>query len=538
MGISEPSATTITTETDEMLEFRPTRRFWAAFGSLLVVILASALDATSLSTALPIISRDLGGTAIQAFWAGTSFLLTSTVFQLTFGALSQTFGRKYLIILALILFTVGSIVAAVAHDMTTLLIGRSIQGAGGGGILSLTEVVITDLVPLRQRGTYFGYGGAIWALGSVTGPIMGGALAEAASWRWIFWINLPICGIGFVLIIAFLNQKPVPGSLIPKLVKVDWIGAFLLTASATSLLLALSWGNVMYSWSSWRTISPLILGVVGIAGFVAYEGKVPHDPIVRLAIFKEKTALVTYLGTCIHGIVLWCLLYYLPLYYECVKGYSAIISGVGVFPETFTVAPTSNRVSKWGRFRWAIWSGWFLSTLGMGLLYLLGPDSSVPAWVFLNLVPGLGLGMLYNSQGYATQAAAEEQDSAHAATMYVFSRSFGQSIGVAVGGAIFQSQFAVNLRAYPELAAEATELSQEASSLVEVVKAMQPDSPRRVMIVAAYADSLKVVWATMAGLAFVALATSLLTRSLNVNRKLESEQQLQEKEDSTGSSSA
>jgi hypothetical protein len=205
---------------------------------------------------------------------------------------------------------------------------------------------------------------------------MGGALAEASSWRWIFWINLPICGIGFVLIIAFLNQKSVPGSLISKLVKVDWIGAFLLTASATSLLLTLSWGNVMYPWSSWHTILPLILGVVGMAGFVMYDGKVPHDPIVRLAIFKERTALVTYMGTCIHEIVLWCLLYYLPLYYKCVKGYSAIFPGVSVFLETFTVAPASIfvgiLVSRWDRFRWAIWSGWFLSTLGMGVLYLLG----------------------------------------------------------------------------------------------------------------------------------------------------------------------
>ncbi|KAJ5749656.1 Efflux pump [Penicillium manginii] len=296
---------------------------------------------------------------------------------------------------------------------------------------------------------------------------MGGALAEASSWRWIFWINLPICGIGFVLIIAFLNQKSVPGSLISKLVKVDWIGAFLLTASATSLLLTLSWGNVMYPWSSWHTILPLILGVVGMAGFVMYDGKVPHDPIVRLAIFKERTALVTYMGTCIHEIVLWCLLYYLPLYYKCVKGYSAIFPGMG----SLSMGHLERMVSEYP---------------GNGRPLSARPDSSISACAFLNLVPGLGLGMLYNSQAYVTQAAAEEQDSAHAATMYIFSRSFGQSIGVAVGGAIFQSQFAVNLRAYPQLASEA-------SSLVELVKAMQPSSPRRIMIVAAYADSLKVV---------------------------------------------
>ncbi|KAJ5103588.1 Efflux pump [Penicillium argentinense] len=209
-----------------------------------------------------IIPRQLGGTVIQAFWAGTSFLLTSTVFILTFGSLSDTFGRKYTILLALVLFTVGSIVAGAAHNLNIVLVGRSIQGAGGGGILILTEVVITDYVPLRQRGTYFGYASAVWALGSVTGPVIGGALAEAASWRWICWINIPICGVGFILVIEFLNLKSVPGSFVPKLLTVDWVGAFLLTASATSLLLALSWGNIMYPWSSWRTIVPLVLGLL------------------------------------------------------------------------------------------------------------------------------------------------------------------------------------------------------------------------------------------------------------------------------------
>ncbi|KAJ5674185.1 Efflux pump [Penicillium macrosclerotiorum] len=519
--------------------FQPSGRFYAAFSSLCIVILAAALDATSLSTALPIISRELGGSAIEAFWAGTSFLLTSTVFQLTFGSLSQTFGRKYLIILSLVLFTAGSIVAAVAQSFTTLLVGRSVQGVGGGGIISLTEVVITDLVPLRQRGTWFGYGSAVWAIGSVTGPVIGGAFAESASWRWIFWINLPICAVGLVMIIVFLNLNRVPGSLGSKLARFDWTGVSLLTVSATSLLLAVSWGNVMYPWSSWKTIVPLVLGILGLIGFVWYEAEIPLDPIVRIAVFNQRTALVSYLGTCIHGIVLWCLLYYLPLYYECVKGYSAIISGVSVFPETFTVAPASIVVgvliTKLGRFRWAIWGGWTLSTLGMGLLYLLDPRTSIPVWIFLNLVPGVGLGMLFNSLGYATQAGAQEKDSACAASMYTFARSFGQGIGVAVGGAIFDAQFAIKLRTYPALASEAAQLSREASALVEIVKAMNPDSPRRAMIIEAYADSLRVVWATMAGLAFVGLVTSTLTQKLDVNRTHESEQWLQKGEKSLSS---
>ncbi|TVY52715.1 Efflux pump FUS6 [Lachnellula cervina] len=535
----ETSAVTAKPTAAGSSEFRPGFRFYAAFGSLLIVTFAAAIDAVALSTALPIISRELNGSAIEAFWAGTSFLLTSTVFQLTFGSLSQTFGRKHLVILALVLFTVGSIVAAVAKNFTTLLVGRSIQGSGGGGIICLTEVIITDLVPLRERGKWFGYQGAVWAVGSVAGPVIGGGLAQAASWTWIFWINLPICGIGFVAVMAFLKLNKVPGSFIPKVTKFDWVGVFLLTASATSFVMAVSWGNVMFPWSSWRTLVPVILGFFGLAGFVLYEAKVPADPIIRIAIFKQRTALVSYLGTFLHGVILWCLLYYMPLYYECVKGYSPTIAGVAAFPETFTVAPASIvvgvLVSKWGRFRWAIWTGWSLSLLGMGLLYLLGPHTTIPQWLFINLVPGIGLGMLYCSLSYGAQAGAEEKDVAYAASMYTFSRSFGQCVGLAIGGAIFQTQFAIKLKAYPALASQASSLAKEASALVQIVKAMDKDLPERAMIVEAYADSLKVVWSIMAGLAFVGLVTSAFTEGLDINREPEAEQILREKPDTPSS---
>lgn len=423
--------------------------------------------------------------------------------------------------------------AAVAKNFTTMLVGRSIQGSGGGGIMSLTEIIITDLVPLRDRGTWFGYQSGIWAIGSVTGPVIGGAFAATGSWDWIFWINLPICGIGFVAVVAWLKLNEVPGPVLPKISRFDWMGVGLLTASATSFLMAVSWGNSMFPWSSWRTIVPAVLGLLGLVAFVVYEAIVPNEPVIRLSIFKQRTALACYFGTFLHGLLLWSLLYYLPLYYECVKDYNPVISGVAAFPETFTVAPASIVVglliSATGRFRWAVWSGWLMSVVGMGLLYLLKPSTSITAWLFLNLVPGLGLGMLFSSLGIGTQAAADPKDAAYAASMYTFSRSFGQSIGVAVGGAIFQSQFNLKLRAYPELVQNATNLSRDASALVQIVKAMDKGSAERVMIVDAYADSLKVVWVVMAGIAFIGLLASTLIEGLDVNVKMETKQGLEEK---------
>ena len=484
-------------------------------------------------TSLQIISQQLRTTSIQAFWCGTSFLLASTVFQPTFASLSHNFGRKPILLSAIIFFAAGAIVAAIAKNSVVLLAGRSIQGIGGGGIISLSEVLITDLVPLRERGTWFGYQSGVWALGSVTGPIIGGAFAQHVTWRWIFWINIPICGIGLVAILFLLRLNRRPGSFYSKLAAFDWVGAFLLTASATSFLIPITWGGVMYPWSSWRTILPLILGVAGMLAFLWHEVYHASEPVIRFGIFQNRTAIVNYLGTFVHGIVLWCLLYYLPLYYEGVKNYTPTIAGLAAFPETFTVAPASIivgiAITITGRFRWAIWAGWFLTVLGMGVLYDLTPDTSIPAWIFMNLVPGMGLGMLYSSLAYATQASADQADVAFAAAMYTFARSFGQSIGVAIGGTIFQAQLKVKLAAYPALISNSTQLAQDASALVQVIKAMPRTMPERGMLVDAYADSMKIVWATMAGLAFVALMLSTLTEGLSINERQVTEQGLSEK---------
>jgi MFS family permease len=415
------------------------------------------------------------------------------------------------------------------------LIGRSIQGVGGGGIISLTEILITDLVPLRERGKWFGFQSLTWALGSVTGPLIGGAFAQEATWRWIFWINLPFCGLGFLTLLYCLRLHHPPGRLASKLLRFDWVGAILLTASTTSFLMPVSWGGVMFAWSSFRTLVPLILGICGLCVFVMYETYVAKTPLIPLHIFCNRTAAVNYIGTLVHGMVLWCLLYYLPLYYEAVKVYSPIIVGVAVFPETFTVAPASIfvgvAVSLTGRFRWAIWSGWSLTVLGMGLLYLLGPETSVPAFVFLNLIPGLGMGLLFASMNLAIQAATTERHVGFSAAMYIFMRSLGQGIGVAVGGVIFQSQFAVELRGYPDLARNATKLAQDASGLVQVIKAMPGGTAERTAIVNSYANALKIVWAVMTGLAFVAFVLSFGTKGLSLNAEMETEQALKERGD-------
>ena len=283
----------------------------------------------------------------------------------------------------------------------------------------------------------------------------------------------------------------------------------------------------MYAWDSWRTLVPLIIGSVGLIGFVFWEEYGAKEPLIRTVVFKNRTAAASFFMTVLHGMILWCNLYYLPLYYEAVKGYTPIIAGVALFPETFTVAPaagiTGFVITKTGRYRWAIWSGWVLTTLGTGILYLLDVDTSIASWVFINLVSGLGLGLLFPSMAFSIQASTTNKDLAFAVALYSFFRAFGQALGVAIGGTIFQNTMKMKLLAYPELAGRATAYSQDAASLVQVLKAME-DGMMKTDLIRAYVDSLKVVFIATCGLSAAALFSASFIRGLDLNRALETEQ--------------
>ncbi|MCJ1459082.1 hypothetical protein MMC28_009459 [Mycoblastus sanguinarius] len=433
---------------------------------------------------------------------------------------------------ALVLFGIGAIVAALANRFSTLLVGRSLQGIGGGGLIALTEIVVTDLVPLRLRGQWMGVLSAMWSLGSVGGPIIGGVFAQRVTWRWIFYINLPFIGVALVFVPLFLKLNFKPSKLSEKLKRVDWVGSVIFIGSATSFLIPITWGGVSYPWDSWRTLVPLIIGIAGLVAFIPYEAYVAKEPLIRLDVFKNRTASASYFETVVHGIILWGILYYLPLYYEAVKGETPILAGVSLFPETFTVAPaamaTGFAITKSGRYRWGIWSGWALTTLGSGLLYLLDVNTSTVAWIFLNLVSGVGMGILFPAMGFAIQAATDNQkDLAFAVALFSFFRAFGQAIGVAIGGTIFQNQMKQKLLSYPLLAPQATAYSADASALVQIIKGMAQGEARQ-QLVQAYADSLKTVWAVMCGFAGVALLVSFLTRGYDLDRALETEQGFQE----------
>ncbi|KLU88153.1 hypothetical protein MAPG_07140 [Magnaporthiopsis poae ATCC 64411] len=458
-----------------------------------------------LSVALPTISVALGGSALEAFWSGTSFLLASTVLQPTVAGLSNMFGRKNLIYGTLVLFLAGSLVAALAGDFTILIVGRTIQGVGGGGLIALTEVVITDLVPLHARGTWFSVLSAVWSVGTVSGPLIGAGFAQNVSWRWIFWINLPIIVLAGIFVVLFLNQAPIPGGIREKLVAFDWTGSAIFTVSSTAFLFGITTGGIMHPWSSWRVLVPVLVGAAGMAVFGVYEFTVAKQPIISRRIFNNWDMIVNYIMTVFHGAILWSIVFFLLLYYQAIKLYSPVVSAVAALPETLTIAPAGMVVgivaALTGHYRWSIIIGWALTTLGCGLLWLLSPDTSVAQWIWLNIPVGIGTGMLFPAMALSIQAACEPELNGQAAAFFSFLRTFGQAIGVAVSGSIFQNAFRGRLAALPAYAAVANDFSREATLIVEFIKIMPEGNNKRDLVVA-YNEALRAIW--MTSLAFAA----------------------------------
>ncbi|KAJ5662263.1 uncharacterized protein N7477_009879 [Penicillium maclennaniae] len=481
--------------------WHPTWQLKCIFAVVGLLNFVAALDATSISVSLPTISNDLGGTATEAFWAGTSFLVASCVFQPIFSLASDLFGRKSILWLAVSAFTIGSILAAVSHGFGLLLVGRCIQGIGGGGIMALTEVLIADLIPLKERGKWFSIRSGTWALGTVVGPLIGGGFTESsASWRWIFWINLPFCGLGLILIPIFLRLDKVPLPLRESLAKVDYVGCVMFVASLAAFLIPLTWGGIMYDWDSWHTLVPLILGLVGLLTFFLYERFIAAHPLIPVVIFTNMT---------------------IP-----------VIAGVAVFPESFTVAPisviTGIVAAKIGGYRWALWSGWPISILGLGLLCLLDANTSILKWVFINLVCGIGLGLLYPSVMLAVQAAADPKYLTMSVTMSPFFRVLGQAVGVAIGGVVFQNRIKAEFGNHPSLGQTAEAFAQDASSLVQYIKTLPKGSEERELIESLYAKSLMIIWAVMCGVAALGLITGLLTKGYTLNQAFTSKQGLKQ----------
>ena len=423
-------------------DFHPDRRFWAVYASLLVVMFLSAMDQTIVGTALPTIVGDLGGAAHMA-WILTAYTLAITVAMPVYGKLGDLVGRKNLFLVAIALFLIGSALCGTADTMTQLIIYRFIQGLGGGGLMISSQAITGDLIPPRVRGTYMAPMGAMFGIASILGPIIGGWLTDSVSWRWTFWINLPLGILAFIAIALVLR---LPSSRLTS--PIDWWGLALLNAGAIAIVLMATWGGNQYEWTS-----PVIigLGAVGLVcwGLFAFVETRAADPILPWSILTSRTFIVsTLVGMLAMGGMIG-VLSYLPTYLQMVYGYSATGSGLLLVPITIGMLVSS------------ILSGVLVSRTNRYRLYpIVGPlvaagasfwlsrlTTSSPVWQIsaATFLMGAGVGLFFQLLVTVVQNALPARYLGTATSGNNFFREVGVSLGASLIGAAFSSGLTSNL---------------------------------------------------------------------------------------------
>ncbi|KAE8339531.1 hypothetical protein BDV24DRAFT_152689 [Aspergillus arachidicola] len=528
-------------------------RFWAIIIALSLTGLLSTIEGTIITSALPTITKALGGSSAY-IWVPNAYFLASLAILPLVAQASDIFGRRPLLLMAVALFILGSGLCGGASSMRMLIAARTVQGLGGGAIALLINTVVTDLVPLRERGKYMALIQMTATIGAALGPFLGGLITDHSTWRWVFYLNIPIGGskyrarilscqkhtlirktAAFVALFLFLRMNyQRDQTWKQRLARLDIAGNAIFIAAIIAVLIALTWGGTIYDWGTYHIVVPIVLGFIGIGLFITFEWTISKEPSFPRSTVSNRTSIAALILCFTHSICVYWTFYFLPIYFQAVRGVSVMRSGINTLPVFAGVLPFAILggilLSKLGRYKPLHFLGFIPLTIAMGLFSLLNANSSTAAWVCFQLLCSVGAGLLSGITLPAMQAPLDESLVAVTTGVWSFARGFGSVWGVTIPSAIYNNECRKNARSItdPAIAHYLTGGRAYEYSTKAFLDSIQ-DPASREQVVQVFQKSLRTVWLVAIAFAGLGLLVTLVEKEVKLRDKLNTKFGLDEK---------
>ncbi|RDW92636.1 MFS transporter-3 [Coleophoma crateriformis] len=495
----------------------------AVLTGLYLSLFLVALDQSIVATAVPVIVSDLASSSGYV-WIGSAYLLATAAAGPVWTNLSDIWGRKLIILAAVALFFVGSLICALAINMPMLIAGRALQGVAGGGLVQMVHVTISDMFSVRSRSLYLGLLELMWAVAGGVGPVIGGAFTQLVSWRWCFWINLPLSFFTFMALLIFLDVHNPKTSALEGFRAVDWGGIVSILSFTCMLLIGLQLGGTSFPWKSPLVICLIIAGIVMLVFFVLSEERARY-PLIPLDLLKNVSNLASLLVVFFHGMVYIAQEYYLPLYFQSALSESPFRSGLLVLPVSLTEALAGIVcgiiIHRTGKYLEITYVGCVIMTVGAGLYITFSKSTTIAKIIGIEIVGGIGAGCLFEPPLIALQAFTSQEKTAAVTSTFGFVRPFAQSLSLVLGLVIFQNSMSLQIPGLEAagIPSSVTSLLSdgEAAANVMIVSAL-PDARDRGVVADAFVWSLRNMWimytcfSAMAGVASVFIGKKKLSK--------------------------